>query len=170
MWDLTIHPPLGPSVLTGTRSPLQSMWVHTNPPLFGAQRPRWHTAQYPPPFWAQCPRWHTAQCLALIPFVTCQNPPLTDIVLFGLSLRIFRTRLPGGSFHTLINNALFLSPTNVRSHNPPPLEPSILVGTRYSLQSMWDLTNPPPFAAQCPPWHIAWCLTSIPFVTAQTHR
>ena len=45
------------------------------------------------------------------------SPPLADIVLFGLSLS--GLRLLGRGFHTLINNALFSSPTDVESHNLP---------------------------------------------------
>ena len=48
------------------------------------------------------------------------SPPLTNIVLFRLSLNIFKTRLLERGFHTLIKNASFFSPTDVRSHNPPP--------------------------------------------------
>ena len=47
---------------------------------------------------------------------------LADIVLFGISLSPFG--LP-----TLIKNASFSSPIDVASHNPPPLGPSVLVGT-----------------------------------------
>ena len=35
MWDLTIHPPSRPSVLTGTSSPLKLMWDLTINPLWG---------------------------------------------------------------------------------------------------------------------------------------
>ena len=49
------------------------------------------------------------------------NPPLADIVFFGLSLlgfpsKFFKTRLLRRGFHPLIKNALFSSPTNVGSH------------------------------------------------------
>ena len=55
------------------------------------------------------------------------SPPLVDIVLFGLflfelSLKIFKMRLLGRGFHTLIKNVLFHSPADVGSHNPPPFE------------------------------------------------
>ena len=52
------------------------------------------------------------------------NPPLTYIVRFGPRPHSFKTCLLGRSFHTLIKNALFSSPTNVGSHNPPPLGPA----------------------------------------------
>ena len=54
------------------------------------------------------------------------NPPLGDIVLFGLSLsgfpfraspQDFKTRMLGEGFHTLIKGLLFSSPTNVGYHN-----------------------------------------------------
>ena len=38
---------------------------------------------------------------------------------FGLLLKVFKTRLMGKGFHTLIKNASFSSPTDVGSHNPP---------------------------------------------------
>ena len=99
MWDITIHPSSGPSVLAGTISflPSPTNVGHHNLPLFGAQRPRWHSflplidvgpPPNPPPFGAQRPYWHTAsclppfgeqregwhivRCLALISFVTTQ--------------------------------------------------------------------------------------------------
>ena len=48
------------------------------------------------------------------------SPQLTDIVLFGLSLKVFKTRLLGGDVHTLVTNVLFSSLINVGSHNPLP--------------------------------------------------
>ena len=66
-----------------------------------------------------------------------QSPPLADIVLCGLSPQGFKTCLIGRGFHTLIRNASFSSPTNMGSHNPPPL------------------------GAQHLCWHIARCLDSI---------
>ena len=68
------------------------------------------------------------------------------------------------------------------SHNPPPSGPSVLADTRSHLQSMWDppihfLWDPTSFLAYClvstpfwgsaSRWHIVWCLTLIPFVTAK---
>ena len=55
--------------------------------------------------------------------------PLADIVRFGplriaISLTILKMRLLGRSFHTVIKNVLFPSPTNVGSHNPPSLGPA----------------------------------------------
>ena len=89
---------------------------------------------------------------------------------FGLPLKVFKTRLLGRGFHTLVKNASFSSPTDVGSHNPPRSGPSVLVGTRSLLQLMWD---PPtfllahrlmstPFGAQPPRW-CARCLALIPF-------
>ena len=49
-----------------------------------------------------------------------------------------KPRLRGKGFHTLINDDLFSSPTNVGHHNPPPSGPSVLAGTFSFLQSMWD--------------------------------
>ena len=50
------------------------------------------------------------------------DPPLIDIVLFGLSFSGVKTHLLGEGFHTLINGGLFSSPTNVGHHNPPTFE------------------------------------------------
>ena len=50
---------------------------------------------------------------------------------FGLALKIFKTRLLGRGFHTLIKSVSFSSPTDVGSHNPPPLESSVLASTRF---------------------------------------
>ena len=41
---------------------------------------------------------------------------LADIVLFGLSLKVFKTRMLGRGFHSLIKNVSFPSPINVGSH------------------------------------------------------
>ena len=93
-----------------------------NPPSFGAQRPRWHTASCPPSFGAQP---STSTSLSVYSDTICNgpSPPLANIVFFGLSLSSFPSRflkrLLGRSFHTLINNVSFSSPTNVGSHNPP---------------------------------------------------
>ena len=56
------------------------------------------------------------------------SSPLVDIVRFT-SLHIVVSLMVLRGFHTLIRNALFSTPTNVGSHNPPPFE------------------------AQCPRWH-----------------
>ena len=58
--------------------------------------------------------------------------------LFRASPQGFKTRLLGEGFHTLLKDVLFSSPTNVGHHNPPPSGPSVLVGTRSFLQSIWD--------------------------------
>ena len=57
------------------------------------------------------------------------NPLLAHIVLFGLPLKVFKTRLLGRSFHTLTKNASFSFSTDVGSHSSPS------------------------FGAQCPRWH-----------------
>ena len=84
--------------------------------------------------------------------IICNNPSplLVDSVRFGplrivISFIVFEMRLLGRGFHTLIRNASFPSPTDLGSHNLPPL------------------------GAQCFRWHTARCLTLISFVTAQVH-
>ena len=93
---------------------------------------------------------------------------LVDIVLFEfflfmLPLKVFKMRMLGRSFHTLIKNALFPSLTDVESHNSsffgiqhpywnsfpslidagfnnlPLFGASVLVSSRSSLRMMWDL-------------------------------
>ena len=90
-------PPLGPSVLTGTPPCVY--------PLRGTAR-------------------RLAHCPVSGSDTICNDPdpPLADIVLLGLSLsgfpfraspQSFKTRLLGQGFHTLINDVLFSSPTNM---------------------------------------------------------
>ena len=45
------------------------------------------------------------------------SPPLADIVLFELPLKVFKTHLLGRGFHTFIKNVSFSSPTDVGSHS-----------------------------------------------------
>ena len=73
------------------------------------------------PLGAQHPRWHTAQCLDLIRFVTW------DLTILQL---IWDLTIPPPLWGLASS---FSSPTNVGSHNPPPLGPSILVGTPPSV-------------------------------------
>ena len=75
---------------------------------------------------------------------------------FGLPLKVFKMRLLGRGFHTLIKNVSFSSPTDVGSHNPPPF------GAQrprwYSFPSSIDVgPQSTPFGAQCPCWHTASC-------------
>ena len=94
------------------------------------------------PFGAQSPCWHIVMCLALIPFVivkatTSRYCPLWTFS-FGLPLKVFKTRLLGRGFHILIKNVLFPSTTDVGSHNPLPLGPSVLAGTPPSVYPLQD--------------------------------
>ena len=101
----------------------------------------------------------------LFNIVTGLIPPLGDIVLFGLSLKVFKTRLLERGFHTLIKNTSFSSLNDVGSHNPlgaqrpgwhsfpfpinmgssnpihPPLEPNILTGTQSYVHPLWGSTS-----------------------------
>ena len=54
------------------------------------------------------------------------SPPLADIVCFGplrivVNLTVLKCCLRARGFHTLMRNALFTSPTDLGSHNAPPL-------------------------------------------------
>ena len=112
MWDLTIHLPSVPSVFAGTRSLLQSMW---DPPIYHLQGPA--------SLMAHClvstPLQGSASSLAhrtvsgSDTICNSPSPPLADIVLFGLSLKVFKTRLQGRGFYTLIKNVSLSSPTDV---------------------------------------------------------
>ena len=120
-WDITIHPPSGPSVLAGTLSFLQSMWdrPQIHPPLGPASllalfpsSNQCGTAPKSTPLWG--PTSLLAHRLMSTPFgeergtarrlthrpvsgsdTICNDsdPPLVDIVLFGLSLSGFPSRL-----------------------------------------------------------------------------
>ena len=93
MWDITIHLPSGPSVLADTLSFLQSMWdrrqIHppSGPNVLTDTLPR------------ATPLRRTARKLAHRPVSSydtiCNDPdlPLTDIVLFELSLSGFPSKL-----------------------------------------------------------------------------
>ena len=109
-------PPFGTSVLACTRSFLQSMWAPPNPPPPG-----------PNVLASTSPHVHPLSGLTLLAgtspgvsgFDTICNsprPPLADIVLFGLSFKVFKTCLLGRDFHTLLKGVSFTSPTNVGSH------------------------------------------------------
>ena len=121
--DVGYHnlPPLGPSVPTGTRSFLQSMWdpyqIHppSGPAFLLAHR------------LVSTPLRGTTSSLAHHPvsgsdsICNGPSPPLVDIVLFRLSLssfplRFFKTRLLGRGFHTLIKGVSFSFQTDVGYH------------------------------------------------------
>ena len=157
MWDVTIHPHSGLSILVGTLSFLESTWDCTQILLLWG----------PTSLLAHCLVsiliWRTARRLAhrLVSgsdiICNAPDPPLVDIVLF----EIFRA-----------------SPQDFKTR-------STLDGTLSFLQSMWDrpqilflwVQHPywhtasclSPFEEQREGWHIVWCLTLIPFVTAQIH-
>ena len=136
MWDLTIHPPSGPSVLAGTRSFLQSMWdPHQIHPLRGPTSLLAHHL-------VSTPLWGTASSLTHHPVsgsdTNCNDsgPQLADIVLFGLPLKVFKTCLLGRGFHTLkrvFRSPLsFSSPTNVGSYTLSFVLSCLLCGSSKS--------------------------------------
>ena len=57
-----------------------------------------------------------------------------------------KIRLLRRDFHTFIRNALFRSPIDVRSHNPPPLGPNVLVGSLVSDSRIICNSLSPPLA------------------------
>ena len=177
-----IHLSLGPSVHASIRSLLQSTWDPPIHPLLGPSV----LADTPP-------RVHHPSGLSLLTStspsdVICNSPspPLVDIVLFRLSLKVFKMCLLGREFHTLIKNALFSFSTDARSHNSPPLWGPVFslalvpfsnrCGTPIHLPlGPNDLAGTLPhvhplFRAQPSRWHITRCLALIPFVPAQSHR
>ena len=122
-------------------SPPQPLWDITIHPLWG-QHPRWYSflslidvglPPNPPPLGPSVltgtpPRVYirgTTRRLAHRPMsgsnTICNdpNPPLADIVLFGLPLSSFpfKTCLLGEGFHTRIKGVLFSSTINVGHHN-----------------------------------------------------
>ena len=112
--------PSGPSVLIGTRSPLQSMW---DPSLQGPVSLLAHHL-------VSTPLRDSVSSLAHRPVygsnIICngRRPLLADIVLFWvfpfrLPHKVFKTRLLRRGFHTLIKNVSFPSPTDVGSHIAP---------------------------------------------------
>ena len=122
MWDLTIHPPLWPSVLAGTCSLLQSTWDLTIHPPSG------------PNFLAD-----TRSPLQSIWDLTIHSP-LRPSVLTG-------TRSLSNRCCSPFKSMLSPFPIDVGSHNPPPIHPpsgpvsSLALGSPF--QSMCDLTIQP---------------------------
>ena len=110
MWDLTIHPLSGPSILVDTCSLLQSMWDPPNPPptessVLAGTAPHVH------------PLRNSASSLAHRPVsgsntITPFECPLW-VFSFGLPLKVFKTHLLERGFHNLIKNVSFSSPTDV---------------------------------------------------------
>ena len=178
MWDFTIHPPQGSSVFAGTRSFLHSMWdphqIHppSGPSVLTGTPLRVYPLQGTASSLAHCPV-SGSETICNGP-----SPPLADIVLFGLPLKVFNTRLLGRGFHTLIQGVSFSSPTDVRSHNPPPFKfqrprwhsmwnpehihplwgpASLLAHEVFGSETICNSShNPPPFKFQHPRWHSMW--------------
>ena len=91
MWDPSIHPPSGPSVLTSTPPR-----VH---PLLGLASLLTHRLMSD----------YDTIC-------NSPSPPLANIALFRLSLEVSKTHLLGRGLHILIKNVSFSSPTDAGSH------------------------------------------------------
>ena len=109
-------------------------------------------------------------CSFQVSYCNGLSPPLADFVLFGLPLKVFKIRLLGRGFHTFIKNASFSFATDVGSHNPPSLRPSVLACTLFLLPSMWDLQSIPLWG---PASLLAHCLVSTPLrgsASSLTHR
>ena len=99
------------------------------------------------------------------------GPPLSDIVLFGLTLEVFKTCLLRRGFQTLIKSVSFSSLIDERSHNSPPFRAQRLCW--HSFFSPIDLRpppNPPPFRAQRPYWHTTTCLPLWGTASSLAHR
>ena len=134
-------PPLGPSILAGTLSFLQSMWDRSqiHPPLGAASLLAHYLVSTP------FPARRLTHCPVSDFGTICNDPypPLVDIVLFRLSLsgfaQCFKTRLLGEGFHTLYKMVVCSPPQpmwdiTIHSHSGP----SVLAGTLSFLQSMGD--------------------------------
>ena len=106
------------------RDPTSTLAHH---PVFTSLRgPTSSLAHHPvsTPFETQRPCWHTTQCLALIPFVTTQAYKYCPILTFRAFSQGFKMCLLRRGFHTLINNVLFHSPTDVEFHSLSPSSPT----------------------------------------------
>jgi len=106
-------PHSGPSVLAGTRSFIQSTWDHPqiHPPLGSSIL----TSTPPRVYLLRRTARRLAHRLVTGSDTICNDPdsPLADIVLFRAFPQGFKTHLLGEGFHTLINDDLFSSPTNM---------------------------------------------------------
>ena len=119
MWDLTIYPPSGPNVLASTRSPSPIDVGHPNPPPSGPSVLA-GTPSHIHPFWGSASSLAHHPVSSFDTICNSSSPPLANIVLFGLSLKVFKTCLLRRGFHTLIKGVSFSYPTDVGSHNLPP--------------------------------------------------
>ena len=75
-----------------------------------------------------------------ISYTICNSlsPPLIDIVCFGslrvvISLTVLKTSMLRRGFHTFVRSVPFLSPTDVKLHNPPLWGLNVLVDTPPSV-------------------------------------
>ena len=106
MWDITIHPSSGPSVLAGTLSFLQSMW----------DRPQIHPPSGPSVLTSTLPRVypHRETTIRLTHRLMSDSDTICNDPDPPLAAQGFKKRLLEEIFHTFINCGLFSSPTNVR--------------------------------------------------------
>ena len=151
MWDITIHPPSGPSVLTSTPPCVLTLIRETASSL--------------------------THSLVSGSDTICNDlrPPLTDTVLFGFSLSGFKTCLLGKMFPHPYKWCFVLLPTNVGYHNPPASGPNVLSPIEVGPHQIHSLRGPvclvsTPLWGHPPHGHIVRCLALIPFVMAQFHR
>ena len=95
--------------------------------------------------------------------IMCNGPSLllVDIVLFGLTFKVFKMCLLGKGFHTLVKGISLSSPTNVGSYYPP-----IFRAQRshwHSFLSSIDVRPPPnPLPFEAPTSLLAHRLVSTP--------
>ena len=122
------------------------MWSYNPPPL----EPSVFVDTPPSVHLLSGSAYSLANCLVFDFDTICNSSslPIIDIILFGLfgiSLKVFKTRLLGRVFHTLIKNASFFFSTDVGFYNPPPLKPSVLADTPPSVHllsgSTYSLAN-----------------------------
>ena len=89
MWDITIHLPSGPNVLAGTRSFLQSMWdPHQIHPLRGPASLLAHRLASTP--FRNSLLTGTSPVSDSNTICNGSDPPLADIVHFGLPLKTLK--------------------------------------------------------------------------------
>ena len=123
MWDLTIHPLWGPAFLLAHRLVSTPIW---GPASLLAHR------------LVSTPFWGSASSLArrlVSGSDTIRSPSSSTASRYypfwafplGFSFKVFKMRLLGRGFHTLIKNVSFSSPTDVGSHSVCAVNELVLV-------------------------------------------
>ena len=116
------------------------------------------------PFWG--PTFLLAHCSVFGSDTICNNlnPPLANIVIFGLPLKVFKTCARESFPHPYKECFVPFSNSNVGSHNPPPLWSQRRCWHSFPSPIKCGISQFTPFRAQCPRFYTVRCLAVIPFV------